>query len=162
MDVHPLAADVVGPFGQPAMDLEGSMRLARVLVVDDHEASRRLCAAFCDLFHFSCEAVRSGAEAIEALRAGEFDVVLMDIHMPGVGGVETARAIRALPGPAARVPIIAVTTDTGRAETDRYLASGMADVVAKPITPARLYRAISRAVGLPEAEPRSWGDEARA
>lgn len=162
MHVHPPTADGAGSFGQSALDLERSMRLARVLIVDDHESSRRLCAAFCDLFHFECETVRNGAEAIEALRTGEFDVVLMDIHMPGAGGMEVARAIKALPGPAGRVPIIAVTTDTGRSESDRYLAGGMVDVVAKPITPARLYKAIIRAVGLPETEPRTWGDEARA
>jgi CheY-like chemotaxis protein len=156
MNVQLPEAAGAGSYGLPAEDLERSMRLARVLIVDDHAASRRLCAAFCDLFHFACESVRSGAEAIQALRESPFDVVLMDIHMPGEGGVETARAIRALPGPAGRTPIIAVTTDAGREESDRYRANGMADVVAKPITPARLYKAISAAVGLPDREPRTW------
>ena len=141
------------PDSAPAPD---SPRIARVLIVDDHEISRRICADICDLFHCACVSVASGAEALEALRLGGFDVVLMDIQMPGMNGIETTRAIRALPGAAAGVPIVAVTNDAGSAERQAYLAVGMMEVVPKPIPPARLYKAIREAVGLREDEPRSW------
>ena len=158
-------AEDAGLFGRPATSREAgvSSRVARVLIVDDHEVSRRVCAACCDLFDFECEVVRSGAEAIEAVRLAHFDVVLMDIHMPGMSGLDAAMAIRALAGPAGRVPIIAVTTDASPAECAGYLAVGMADVAPKPITPSRLFRAISAVVGAAAAEPRSWaGAEAAA
>jgi CheY-like chemotaxis protein len=135
---------------------DASTRIARVLIVDDHEINRRICAACCDLFHFACDAVRSGAEALEALRREHFDVVLMDIHMPGMNGMEAMRAIRALPGRAGRVPVIAVTFDAGPVESAAYLAAGMVDVAPKPITPARLFKAISRALEPDADESRSW------
>jgi CheY-like chemotaxis protein len=138
----------------PAPD---SPRIARVLIVDDHEVSRRICAAICDLFHCAWECASSGPEAIAALGRSHFDVVLMDIHMPGMTGLETLAAIRALDAPAGKVPVIAVTNDAGPAETQAYLAAGMMDVVPKPVPPARLYRAISDAAGRAgEGEPRSW------
>jgi CheY-like chemotaxis protein len=154
MSFEPSAANWSGGAPQEA---PASPKVARVLIVDDHEVSRRVCAAICDLFHCAGECVASGPQALEMLRAGaDFDVILMDIHMPGMNGLETTRAIRALPGRAGQVPIVAVTNDAGEAERSSYLASGMADVVPKPITPARLFKAISDAVGATAAEPRSW------
>jgi CheY-like chemotaxis protein len=131
-------------------------QLGNVLVVDDHEINRRLCAAYCDLLNFSCELAASGAEAIEAMQRSHFDLVLMDIQMPGMSGVEAACIIRAMAGPAGRVPIIAVTSDADPQDRQIYHASGMDDVVAKPISVGRLFRAISDALGLSQGEPRSW------
>ena len=158
-------AEATGSFGCPTSEREAgvSPRVARVLIVDDREISRRICAAFCDLFNLECECVRSGAAAIEAMRQAHFDVVLMDIHMPGMSGVDAALGIRALAAPAGRVPIIAVTADASPAECAGYLAVGMADIVPKPITPSRLFKAITEAVGAERpAEPRSWAATAAA
>jgi CheY-like chemotaxis protein len=140
----------------PVPPYEALTRIARVLVVDDSEAHRKGCTAICDLFHLHTECVSSGSEAIEAVDRGAFDVVLMDIHMPGMDGVETTRAIRALAGAAGLVPIIAVTADASPAKAKAYLAAGMADVVPKPIPPARLYRAIRDALVGTEVEARAW------
>jgi CheY-like chemotaxis protein len=133
-----------------------SPRIARVLIVDDHDVSRRICAGICDLFHCAWECASSGAEALAALGRGSFDVVLMDIQMPGMNGLETTRAIRAMPGRAGQVPIVAVTNDAGPEQTQSYLAAGMADVVPKPVPPARLFKAIIDAVGRGRYEQRSW------
>ena len=145
-----------GPGRWPDAALEDAPPNARVLIVDDHDVSRRICAALCELFHCAYECVSSGAEAIEALQRRPFDLVLMDIRMPGMNGLEAASAIRALPEPAARTPIVAVTSDAGAVEARTYLASGMADVVPKPITPSRLHKAIKEALVLAGREPRSW------
>jgi CheY-like chemotaxis protein len=154
----PPTAEAEGSFGRKASgeDADASAPVARVLIVDDREVNLRLCSAFCDLFHFECESVRSGPEALEALRQAHFDVVLMDIHMPGMSGVEATRAIRDLPAPMNQIPVIAVTSDAGLAQARTYLAGGMAAVVSKPITPARLFKAIEAALDRPAAEPRSW------
>ena len=134
-------------------------QLGAVLVVDDHEVNRRLCAAYCDLLNLSCELAASGAEAVAAVQRARFDLVLMDIQMPGMSGIEATLAIRALPGPAGQVPIIAVTSDVDPADREAYRASGMADVVAKPFSAARLFKAISDVMGLARTEPRSWADQ---
>ncbi|HKT52940.1 MAG TPA: response regulator [Caulobacteraceae bacterium] len=127
---------------------------AHVLVVDDHDINRAICTAYCDIFDFTSECACDGEEAVEAVRRGAFDVILMDIHMPGMDGLEATRRIRALAGHIGRTPIIAVTTDFEDAR--RYLAAGMTSVVAKPVTAARLYAAIDAVLAVPAAEPRSW------
>jgi CheY-like chemotaxis protein len=149
-------ATTEGPGRWPDAALDDGPPNARVLIVDDHDVSRRICATLCELFHCAYECVSSGAEAIEALRRRPFDLVLMDIRMPGMTGLEAASAIRGLPEPAGRTPIVAVTSDAGDVEAGTYLASGMADVVPKPITPSRLHKAITAALARPGHEPRSW------
>jgi CheY-like chemotaxis protein len=149
-DAHP------GALSEGAATAADSAPVARVLIVDDHEVNRRINAGVCELFSFSCECVSNGFEALEALRRSVFDVVLMDIHMPGMDGLETTRAIRALPGPAGQVPVIAVTSDIGPAQQERYRAGGVFDVTPKPITPARLFRSITAALNHRPPEPRSW------
>jgi CheY-like chemotaxis protein len=135
--------------------------MAKVLIVDDDPVHRRVCAAYCDLFDMVCQCASSGAQAIEALRHQRFDVVLMDIRMPGMSGLEAARAIRAMPR-AADLPIIAVTAATDPADAEHYRAQGMADVVAKPITPSVLFKAIAGVLGRPYQEATGLGAAARA
>ena len=80
------------------------------------------------------------------VQTGRFDVVLMDIFMPRMDGIAATRAIRALPAPTCTVPIIAVTPAAPPGMVASYLASGMTDVVPKPINPARLAEALSIAL----------------
>jgi CheY-like chemotaxis protein len=128
----------------------------KVLIVDDHEVNRRLFAAYCDLLNLGCEFAANGEEAVAAVQKSPFDLVLMDIQMPVMNGIEATRAIRGLAGPAARVPIIAVTSDADSQDRETYLASGMRDVVAKPISVGRLFSAINDVLGLAQGERRSW------
>ena len=100
----------------------------------------------CEQFGVSFEAVDSGREAVELVRSGRFDLVFMDILMPGMDGVDATRAIRALPGEAAFVPIIAVTTAADPMDLLHYRACGVTDVVPKPIDVARLMNALNAAV----------------
>jgi CheY-like chemotaxis protein len=131
-----------------------------VLIVDDHPTCRAICTAFCDLFDFSSETVNDGAEAVEAVSFQHFDVILMDIHMPGMGGIEAARAIRALNSPAARTPIIAVSTADDPASEARYRDNGLYAVVGKPITASRLFTAMNEALAAAPPEPRHWNAQA--
>ena len=105
----------------------------RVLVADDNAVNRMVAAEF--LRALSVEAVfaEDGEEAVAAAKLGGFDAVLMDKHMPGLGGVDATRAIRALPGPEARVPIIAVTADAMTGEREAMLAAGMDGYLSKPL-----------------------------
>ena len=75
---------------------------------------------------------------------GAFDVVLMDVHLPGIDGVTATRRIRGLDGAAAAVPIIALTANAMKGDRDGYLAAGMDDYVSKPIDASALQAAIAR------------------
>ncbi len=141
-----------------AFHLMKAVRRSRphVLIVDDHPACRAICTAFCDLFDFSSQTVNDGAEAIQAVTSQRFDVILMDIHVPGLGGIEVARAIRALDGPASRTPIIAVSTADDPNSEAHFRDNGLCAFVGKPITAARLFTAMNGALAAIPHEPRSW------
>ena len=124
----------------------GPGRPAHVLVVDDNATNRMVVEALCEMFDCSTESVVDGVEAVEAARAGRFDVILMDIKMPRMDGVTAAREIRKLPAPAGRVPIIALTANADPDEVAEYLAAGMRAVVEKPIKPERLMEALEAAL----------------
>ena len=111
-------------------------KLVHVLIVDDLPQNCHLLSIYCEKFGLSFEIVTSGRAAVAAAEARFFDVILMDVLMPGMDGM--AAAIRALPGAIAKVPIVAVTPAASPGETVRYLACGMTAVVAKPIDPAQL------------------------
>jgi len=86
--------------------------------------------------------VLNGSKAVEAVRAGDFDVVLMDVQMPEMNGYDATRAIRALPGDKSRVPIIAMSANVMKAEIDRCLEAGISKFVPKPYKQEQLLSAI--------------------
>ena len=94
-------------------------------------------------------AVEDGRQALEALKsafdAGErFELVLMDIQMPRLDGLEAIRAIRALPGEAARVPVIALTAFAAKGDEQRFRETGADGYVSKPVDFERLAGEILR------------------
>ena len=124
----------------------GAKRSAHVLVVDDNATNRMVAEALCEMFDCTSECVEDGVEAVEAARSGRFDLILMDIRMPRMDGVEATKAIRALPGRAGAVPIIALTANADPEDAQSYIACGMHAVVEKPIKPERLLQAINAAL----------------
>jgi CheY-like chemotaxis protein/nitrogen-specific signal transduction histidine kinase len=132
--------------------------LGHVLVVEDNAMNRMLIATYLDEFGLTCAVVSSGAEALERLEDSTYDLVLMDILMPELDGVETTKRIRAMPGPVAEIPIVALTAYTTREDRATYLAEGLDAYVAKPIRGRELFDAL--APYLPQAEivrPRAAG-----
>ena len=125
--------------------------LGHVLIVDDNEINLRVAKSLCELLGMTSEFARDGLDAVDAAANGAFDLILMDICMPGMDGVEAARAIRAMPGAAAEVPIIAVTANVDPSQVSSYLAAGMQAVVAKPVKVSSLIAAIKEAL---ESGPR--------
>ncbi len=118
-------------------------RAAHVLIVDDNATNRMVAEALCEMFDCTSEQACDGVEALEAVQARAFDLILMDIKMPRMDGMAATRAIRALPGEAARTPIIALTANADPEDVRSYLAAGMNDVVEKPIKPERLLAALN-------------------
>ena len=142
---------MIGSFGRRTR--ETTPAVPRVLIVDDNEVNRRICGTFCEMAGYGCDFAQDGVEAVNAVTQSAFALVLMDIQMPRMDGVDAARAIRSLPGPRGAVPIIAVTTSVEPEDERRYRAAGLTDVVAKPLTPGRLLEAMALALagGTPAA-----------
>jgi CheY-like chemotaxis protein len=126
-----------------------------VLVVDDNATNRMVAEALCAMFDCTCETASDGFEAVEAARVGRFDMILMDIKMPRMDGLAATKAIRNLSGPAASIPIVALTANVDAEDARSYLAAGMCSVVEKPIKPDRLLQAIMVALtaGAAQAGP---------
>jgi CheY-like chemotaxis protein len=82
--------------------------------------------------------VGNGVEAVDAAQTEDFDIVLMDVQMPVLDGIEATRQIRALPPPRGRVPVVALTADAMTGAREYYLEAGMDDYLAKPIRAAAL------------------------
>jgi CheY-like chemotaxis protein len=115
-----------------------------VLVVDDNEINRVVA---CDLLHelgYPADTACNGLEAVEMVRTGSYAVVLMDCQMPELDGYQAARRIRALPEPACKVPIIALTAHALSGDRDRVLSAGMDDYATKPIRVRTLEQLVRR------------------
>lgn len=125
----------------------------RVLVVDDHPVNREVARIMLEAFGCDVVEVCDGQDAIDAVATQPFDLVLMDVRMPLMDGLEATRRIRALPGPEHGVAVVAMTADAMPEDVIRCLASGMNAHMAKPINQAGLLAIVNRALSgdLPEA-----------
>jgi PAS domain S-box-containing protein len=130
---------------EPAPGAEPGPSL-RVLVADDVAMNRDIAQAFLRAAGHHAEAVGGGAEAVEAVAAGRFDAVLMDVRMPDIDGLEAARRIRAIDGPAGRIPIVALTAQAFSEQIDECYQAGMNGHLAKPFAPDTLLAELDRAV----------------
>lgn len=144
------AADAESPVELPPVpDAEGDQEPAappRVLVVDDHPVNREVARIMLEAFGCVVVEVGDGQEALDAVPAQAFDLVLMDVRMPRMDGLEATRRIRALPGPEALLPIVAMTADAMPEDVARCLGAGMNAHLAKPISQVTLFTAVTRAL----------------
>ena len=124
-----------------------SLRPLNVLVAEDNVVNQQVARGLLGRDGHSLTIVETGLAAVEAVRDGGFDVVLMDLHMPQMGGLEATRAIRALEGAAASVPIVAATAGAMDHEIRACLEAGMNAAVAKPIDPHVLNRTLASVIG---------------
>jgi signal transduction histidine kinase/CheY-like chemotaxis protein len=118
----------------------------KVLVAEDDLVNQMVVRAVLEQLGHSCDVVEDGAEVVRLVQCLPYDLVLMDIQMPGMDGVAAARAIRALPEPLGRIPIVALTANAMIEDRASYLAAGMNDYVSKPVSAKRLAQALTRAV----------------
>ncbi|TFH86320.1 response regulator [Billgrantia azerbaijanica] len=105
----------------------------RVLVVEDNPVNRQVAAAMLERLGCQVRMVESGEQALEAVRQAVFDVVLMDVQMPDMDGLQTVRRLREGGGWPARMPVVAMTAGGPGAEQARCLAAGMSDYLTKPL-----------------------------
>lgn len=116
----------------------------RVLIVEDNAVNRMIVTKMLEQLGASVETAEDGLEGVAAASRSAFDLVLMDVQMPGIDGLEASRRIRALPHPAGATPIVALTANVMAHQREAYAAAGMDGVVGKPISPAALLGEIAR------------------
>jgi len=140
--------DAKAPVDEGPVEIPTEAPCLRVLAADDNPTNQKVVEAVLAPLNAEVVLVADGAAAVEAWKAAKFDIVLMDIHMPGMDGVEAAQAIRKLEAAEGRprTPIVAVTANALAHQVEGYLAAGMDGHVAKPIEVTKLYAAIETAM----------------
>lgn len=119
----------------------------RVLVAEDHPVNRKFIGLLLDKLGHRVVFAEDGRQAVALAADGDYDIVLMDVHMPEMDGLEATQRIRALPGPRGRVPIVALTADVMDDAEQRAQAAGMNGFLAKPVQRAQLEAVMARCIG---------------
>ncbi len=114
---------------------------AHILVAEDEPTNREVFRLLLEEAGLRVDMARDGVEAVEMSEQADYDLILMDIQMPRMDGLDATRAIRALSG-RREVPILATTANVFREDRERCLAAGMDDHVGKPVDPAVLFATV--------------------
>ncbi|HTU54012.1 MAG TPA: PAS-domain containing protein [Acetobacteraceae bacterium] len=116
---------------------------SRVLIVEDVPANQLILATTLRRDGHLVDIAGSGETALDALRLTPYDIAFLDLHLPGINGLETARRIRQSGGPAAAMPLVGLTASVSADSQARCLEAGMNDVLGKPVTNTELTRALA-------------------
>jgi signal transduction histidine kinase/CheY-like chemotaxis protein len=123
---------------------DGPGRMLKVLVAEDHPVNRAYLEAVLDKLGHDPVFVENGEEAVRAAQQQDFDIVLMDLHMPVMDGFAATRAIRALPLPRGAMPIVALTADAFQESQDQARQAGMDEMLTKPAHLPQLRELLAR------------------
>jgi two-component system sensor histidine kinase/response regulator len=124
---------------------------ARILLVEDNELNQEVALELLRLAHFNVELAENGQVALDRLKSSDYDLVLMDMQMPVMDGLEATRALRQNSRLAA-LPVLAMTANASEEDRRKCVASGMNDFLAKPIEPEQLWQALLK--WIPARHPR--------
>lgn len=146
-----LGAPIGGAAATDAGPKEAPQKLQklRVLLAEDNPVNALLARTLLAREGCIVSVVQDGEEAVVAAAANAYDLILLDIRMPRLDGLEAAARIRASDGPSAQTPIVALTADAGEAERVRAFQAGMNDFITKPIDASRLLAVAARFTGRP-------------
>jgi CheY-like chemotaxis protein len=125
---------------------------ARILVAEDNLVNQKVALRFLKNAGYAADVVGNGKDAVDAVRTGNHSLVLMDVQMPVMDGLEAAQQIRRAqaagePGVAREIRIIAMTANAMSGDRELCLAAGMDDYIPKPLTPSSLKQALDRYLG---------------
>lgn len=145
-----LPVRVCDPVGQTVMEGANLPRHGKVLLVEDSPTNQMVACSL--LARMGCQVIvaEHGIAAINAVQQDLYDLVLMDISMPGMDGMEATRRIRGLGGIYTRLPIVAMTAHAFAEDKANCLAAGMNDYLTKPLQRDRLYQMVNRWLAAPE------------
>ncbi|CAK0765931.1 Histidine kinase [Azospirillaceae bacterium] len=122
----------------------------KILVAEDNLINQQVMIGILTRFGHSADIVENGRNAVNAVRSEKYDLVLMDIQMPEMDGLEATREIRALPGHQNAIPVIALTANALPGDRERCLAAGMNDYLSKPIERQKLLEVLCKHSQTPE------------
>ncbi|MCB4821358.1 hybrid sensor histidine kinase/response regulator [Roseicella aerolata] len=142
----PVATPMLPP---PPLRQAPGVGTRRVLLAEDNKVNQTLVVSLLRKGGIEVEVAENGEEAVRAAARGRYGLVLMDVQMPVLDGLEATRSIRALPGAAGRVPIMAMTAHAMQGDRDRCIAAGMDDYVSKPIDPEVFLATVERLLAGP-------------
>jgi PAS domain S-box-containing protein len=145
-------AELAAPTPEPDSDANYGVRPARILVVDDVAVNRELVFALLSVFGHDLVEAPGGAEAVEAAIASPFDLILMDLQMPGMDGLAATRAIRQTSELNRHTPIVALTANVMPNHLKDCREAGMDDHIGKPIVPAELLTKVALWTELADAD----------
>jgi CheY-like chemotaxis protein len=128
----------------------GQRNPLRILLAEDNQVNRKLALRLLSQLSYQASVAENGKQAIEALERDDYDLVLMDVQMPEIDGLEATRRIRAR-WPERQLRIVAMTANAMAGDREACLAAGMDDYIAKPIRPAELVAALERTSTLANA-----------
>jgi two-component system sensor histidine kinase/response regulator len=123
---------------------EEKRRRLRLLLAEDNPMNQKLAIVLLKRAGYSVDAVENGRMVIEVLKRKSYDLVLMDVQMPELDGLEATRTIRSSEGKQRHIPIIAMTAHAMKGDRERCLKAGMDDYISKPIEPQELLSAIKK------------------
>jgi GAF domain-containing protein/CheY-like chemotaxis protein len=153
---HPMRPEQVAGDGVPL----GRSHPLRILLAEDNEVNQKLALRLLAQMSYEADVAQDGAQAVQAVESREYDVVLMDVQMPELDGLEATRRIRS------RLPdrpiwIVAMTANAMAGDREACLAAGMNDYISKPIRPAELAGALASVPKLARAggESNPWTEE---
>ncbi|MDE2184266.1 MAG: response regulator [Alphaproteobacteria bacterium] len=132
------------PHSTPA---KGNARPLRLLLAEDNKINQQFATALLAKAGHSVEIAENGHQAVDAVRHGHYDAVLMDVQMPELDGIEATKQIRALPAPACTTYVIAMTANAMEGSREEYLAAGMNDYIAKPVDAKQLLAKLADLAG---------------
>ncbi|MDR3524209.1 MAG: ATP-binding protein [Acetobacteraceae bacterium] len=121
-------------------------RRLRILLAEDNLTNRMVAVTRLEMYGHRVDQVASGVEALQMVQAVPYDLLLLDVMMPEMDGLECTRRIRLLPGAERNIPIVAMTANVFSHHREACRAAGMDDFLGKPFTPAQLIRVIDRAL----------------
>ncbi|MCI0330904.1 MAG: response regulator [candidate division Zixibacteria bacterium] len=124
--------------------LEEAKRGGSILVAEDNQVNRAVAEAVLSRAGYSVVCVKDGREALEVFSVRDFDLILMDVQMPEMDGMEATREIRKMTGAKSRIPVIAMTAHALSGDKEKCLKAGMNDYVSKPIEPLELREVVER------------------
>ncbi len=133
---------------------------ARILLVEDNPVNQQLVLAALSITALTVDVAHDGVEAVAAVKAFPYDLILMDIQMPNMNGIDATKRIREMSGRNADLPIVAMTADAMAGDRERFLAQGMTDYIAKPIDLAEMLEKIDRYTdGIPAGAESAMDEE---
>ncbi|MDQ7087571.1 MAG: response regulator [Acidobacteriota bacterium] len=123
---------------------EKVFKKAKILLAEDNPVNQKVAQRLLEKMGYRSTVVADGRQALEALDGGDYDILLTDVQMPVMDGLELTRAIRERETEGRHLPIVAMTAHAMRGDRERFLAAGMDDYVSKPIDRDELARVIER------------------